>query len=152
MIPAAFVVLERMPLNPNGKVDRRALPEPVEEARVEAGFVAPGDETERTIAAVLQDVLGRDRIGIHDNFFELGGNSLLLVRAHARLREMLGGDLQVVDLFSHPTVALLAAHAGRRVAAQSAARQSDERMDKVEAGQSRLQRLRQRRQQAQENG
>ncbi|HYG64277.1 MAG TPA: phosphopantetheine-binding protein, partial [Thermoanaerobaculia bacterium] len=98
----------------------------------------------------LQDVLGLDRIGLHDNFFEQGGNSLLLVRAHARLSELIGGDLQVVDLFSHPTVALLAAHAGRQVATVSvvsAARQSDERMDKVEAGQSRLQKLRQRRQQ-----
>jgi aryl carrier-like protein len=148
MIPAAFVNLERLPLNPNGKVDRRALPEPGQDALAEAGaFVAPTNETERTIAAVLQDVLGQDRIGIHDNFFELGGNSLLLVRAHARLRESIGGDLQVVDLFSHPTVAMLAVYLGRGAAAPSAARQSDARMDKVEAGQSRLQKLRQRRQQ-----
>jgi amino acid adenylation domain-containing protein len=148
MIPAAFVPLERLPLNANGKVDRRGLPEPREEHReADNAFEAPRDETERTIAAVLLDVLQVEKIGVNDNFFELGGNSLLLVRAHARLRELLGGDeLQVVDLFSHPTVASLADYLGRNRRAPAAVRQSDERTEKIEAGQSRLRALRQRQQ------
>jgi amino acid adenylation domain-containing protein len=150
MIPAAFVPLERLPLNANGKVDRRALPEPREEHRdADNAFEAPRDETERTIAAVLLDVLQVEKIGVNDNFFELGGNSLLLVRAHARLRELLGGDeLQVVDLFSHPTVASLSDYLGRNRRAPAAARQSDERTEKIEAGQNRLRALRQRQQTA----
>jgi amino acid adenylation domain-containing protein len=156
MIPAAFVPLERLPLNANGKVDRRALPEPREEHReADNAFEAPRDETERTIAAVLLDVLQVEKIGVNDNFFELGGNSLLLVRAHARLRELLGplgplgtNELQVVDLFSHPTVASLADYLGRNRRAPAAVRQSDERTEKIEAGQSRLRALRQRQQTA----
>jgi amino acid adenylation domain-containing protein len=151
MIPAAFVPLERLPLNANGKVDRRALPEPREEHReADASFEAPRNETERTIAAVLLDVLQIEKIGVNDNFFELGGNSLLLVRAHARLRELLGplgdNELQVIDLFSRPTVASLAEHLSGSRRAPAAVRQSDERTEKIEAGQSRLRAMRQRQQ------
>src|SRR6185295_3105994 len=89
-VPAAFVLLPRLPLTPNGKVDRRALPDPAADAGRdgEAG-ASPRNEAERTIAAILREVLGAQALGIHDNFFEIGGNSLLLVRAHARLAEAL---------------------------------------------------------------
>ncbi len=105
MVPAAFVVLERLPLLPNGKLDRRALPAP-DAARPELAerFVAPRGELERTVATAWQEVLGVERVGIRDNFFDLGGHSLLLVSLHEKLAERLGRELSIVDLFQHPTV------------------------------------------------
>ncbi len=109
MVPAAFVPLEALPLTPNGKLDRRALPAP-EQARPdqEGTFVAPRNEVEGKIAAAWQETLGLERVGIDDNFFDLGGHSLLLVRLHSRLQELLGAELSLVDLFRFPTVASLA--------------------------------------------
>jgi nonribosomal peptide synthetase DhbF len=108
MVPAAFVVLETIPLTPNGKVDRRALPPPVREAG--GSFVAPRSGLEREIAAAWEEVLEVERVGVEDNFFEIGGHSLLLARLHRRLRDSLGRELSVVDLFRFPTVAALARH------------------------------------------
>ncbi len=110
MVPALFVELPALPLTPSGKVDRRALPEPAAARPEAAAYVAPKSELERTIAAVWRDLLGVDRIGVEDNFFDLGAHSLLLVRAHARLREALGQELTVIDLFRHPSVGALARH------------------------------------------
>ncbi len=110
MVPAVFMELPALPLTPSGKVDRRDLPEAVA-ARPDAdAYVAPKTELERAIAAVWRDLLGIDRIGTEDNFFELGAHSLLLVRAHARLREALGHELTVIDLFRHASVGALARH------------------------------------------
>jgi amino acid adenylation domain-containing protein len=109
MLPAAFVPLDRLPLNPSGKVDRRALPEPGSgRPALDAAFVAPREGLETTLAAFWGEILGVDRVGIHDNFFELGGHSLLLVRLHGRIAGELGTDLSLLELFEHPTVAALA--------------------------------------------
>ncbi|HEY0512849.1 MAG TPA: amino acid adenylation domain-containing protein [Thermoanaerobaculia bacterium] len=110
MVPSAFVFLPALPLSPNGKVDARALPAP-ERVRpeLEAAYAAPKSELERIIAAVWQEALAVDTVGIHDNFFDLGGHSLLLARVHSRLREVLGRDLSLVELFKNPTVSSLAA-------------------------------------------
>jgi amino acid adenylation domain-containing protein len=111
MVPAVFMELAALPLTPSGKVDRRALPGPTAARReTAAAYVAPKTELERTIAAVWRDLLGVDRIGLEDNFFELGAHSLLLVRAHARLREALSRELTVIDLFRHASVGALARH------------------------------------------
>ncbi len=111
MVPALFVDLPALPLTPSGKVDRRALPEP-EGARAElaAAYEAPRTELERVIAGVWRELLGVERIGLHDNLFDLGAHSLLIVRAHSRLREALGRELTVVDLFRHSSVGALARH------------------------------------------
>jgi amino acid adenylation domain-containing protein/FkbM family methyltransferase len=106
MIPTAWAFLDALPLTSNGKLDRRALPEP-EAAR--EPWVAPRGEMQAAIARIWAEVLQREPIGAHDNFFDLGGHSLLLTRVHARLRESLGADLSVVELFRFPTVAALAA-------------------------------------------
>jgi hypothetical protein len=101
-------------LNPNGKVDRRALPAP--EGREESGgsYEAPRSEVERKVAEVWKEVLGLDRVGVRDNFFDLGGHSLLVLRVHAKLRELVAGKpLSVVDLFRYPTVRPGRAHLGR---------------------------------------
>jgi aryl carrier-like protein len=70
--------------------------------------VAPRTSTEQTVADVWREVLGREKVGVHDNFFEVGGSSLLLVRIHARLREVLGREVTMVQLFRNPTVQSLA--------------------------------------------
>jgi amino acid adenylation domain-containing protein len=108
MVPPGIVLLDAIPLGPSGKLDRRALPAPVLEA--DGGFVAPREGLQAAIAGVWGEVLGVDRVGAADNFFEIGGHSLLLVRLHARLREVLGREVPIVDLFRFPTIASLAAH------------------------------------------
>jgi acyl carrier protein len=109
MIPEDFVLLDALPLTGSGKVDRRALPAPqTGGARFAAAYVAPRTSAEQTVAAIWQSVLGRERVGIHDNFFEVGGSSLLLVQIHSKLREALGREVTMVQLFRHPTVQALA--------------------------------------------
>ncbi|MEM7355109.1 MAG: amino acid adenylation domain-containing protein, partial [Acidobacteriota bacterium] len=110
-LPSFLVLLEALPLTPNGKVDRRALPQP-EGARPElaVAYTAPRNEVEGVLVEIWQELLQVDEVGIEDNFFDLGGHSLLLVEAHARLREQLETDLSVIDLFQFPTIKALAAH------------------------------------------
>ncbi|WP_406529699.1 amino acid adenylation domain-containing protein [Streptomyces sp. I8-5] len=110
MVPTAFVPLERIPLTPNGKTDRRALPAPASgRSGVGATYTEPRTDTERTVTDVWSEVLGVDRIGVHDDFFALGGHSLLATQVVSRLRRRLGADVPVRTLFSAPTPALLAA-------------------------------------------
>ncbi|WP_338688108.1 non-ribosomal peptide synthetase [Bradyrhizobium sp. 26S5] len=109
MVPTHYVRLERMPLTPNGKVDRASLPEPTAEIIQPAQeFVAPSTETEKTLAALWSDLLKVKSIGRHDNFFDLGGESLLVVRTVARMRKTFGVDVQLRNLFERPTLAELA--------------------------------------------
>jgi len=112
MVPSAFVTLEQLPLMVNGKVDRHALPEPLPNARAVSAtkFVAPATELERTIAGIWSEVLGREEIGTQDNFFDLGGHSLRLLLVHLRLREAIGVEIPLFELFQYPTVSTLAAH------------------------------------------
>jgi thioesterase domain-containing protein/acyl carrier protein len=109
MMPSAFVVLGAFPLNPNGKLDRAALPAPSSERPdLTEKFVQPRNPLEETLAAIWSDVLHVERVGVHDNFFELGGHSLLAVRLFARLEETLGERPPLAALFRAPTVAELA--------------------------------------------
>ncbi|HET7463931.1 MAG TPA: amino acid adenylation domain-containing protein, partial [Longimicrobium sp.] len=108
MIPSAFVVLPQLPVTPNGKVDRKALPAP--EGAAEASstpYVAPRTETEQTLAGIWAEVLRAERIGVHDNYFELGGDSILSIQIVSRARRA-GVALSPRHLFEHPTVAALA--------------------------------------------
>jgi acyl-coenzyme A synthetase/AMP-(fatty) acid ligase/acyl carrier protein len=139
MVPAAFVILEKLPVNPNGKVDRRALPEPAEEPRA-GEFAAPQTDVERTLAAILREVLGVEKVSREDNFFELGGNSLQMVKVHARVQETFGADLQVVQLFTHPTVAALAAFLLQGEAAPRPAAVVEDRTEQLQTGRNRLRR------------
>jgi len=108
MIPSAFVFLDALPFTPSGKIDRRALPEP--EAVDESGrhHVAPRTAVEQTMAAIWQDVLGVERVGVEDDFFQLGGHSLLAAQVVARVRAAFGVDLPLHSLFLTPTIRLLA--------------------------------------------
>jgi amino acid adenylation domain-containing protein len=109
MVPAVFVMLDRMPLTPNGKIDRRALPAPDGlQAELSSAYVAPRNPVEGLIAGVWEQVLGLARVGIYDNFFDLGGHSLIATQVISRLRNVFQIDVPLKDLFETPNVAGLA--------------------------------------------
>jgi amino acid adenylation domain-containing protein len=113
MVPATFTVLDALPLTAAGKLDRRALPDPVPAPAAENAYVAPATDDERVIAGAWQEVLGVERIGATDGFFTLGGHSLRAVRIIARIDELLGVRLPVSALFESPTVRGLAERVAR---------------------------------------
>ncbi|MEW6405535.1 MAG: thioester reductase domain-containing protein, partial [Chloroflexota bacterium] len=108
MVPSAFVNLESLPMTPNGKVDRRALPAVSHSDLLHAEYFAPRTEDEQAIAELCAEVLDLERVGIHDNFFDLGGNSLIATRLIFQLQEQFQVRLPLVRLFEMPTVAGLA--------------------------------------------
>ena len=120
MVPSAYVVLDEIPLTPNGKVDRRGLPAP-DEARpaLEGMYVAPRTAVEAAVTEIWAEVLKVEQVGIHDNFFELGGHSLLATQVISRVRKSLQVELPLRSLFESPTAAALS----ERI---EAARQSNE--------------------------
>jgi 3-oxoacyl-[acyl-carrier-protein] synthase III len=109
MIPAVFIYLDTIPLNPNGKVDRKALPVPdTARPELEAAYVAPNTPTEQRLATIWSEVLGLDKVGIHDNYFDLGGASLQSLEIINKANEA-GMSLALEMLFEHQTIAELAA-------------------------------------------
>ncbi len=111
MVPAAIIALDAMPLTPNGKIDRRAL------QRVKGDAIGrngprepPGSKIELEIAAIWEEVLRVDRVGVNDNFFDVGGHSLLVVQVRDRIQSLLQRELPVTTLFQFPTIATLAQH------------------------------------------
>ncbi|HVJ95070.1 MAG TPA: amino acid adenylation domain-containing protein [Labilithrix sp.] len=118
MLPAHFVRIDRIPLTPNGKADRRALPAPEAAVRASSTREAPRTPLEESLVAVWEKVLDT-KIGIFDNFFVVGGDSIRMVQATSEVRK-LGIDLSLRDTMAHPTVAALAAHILRSQASQAA--------------------------------
>jgi acyl carrier protein len=145
MVPWSFVVLDRLPLNVHGKVDRKALPAP--EAVSGRSYVAPRNELERRIAAAWREVLGLQQVGVHDNLFELGGSSLVIVKLHTRLEQDLGRALPIMDLFRNTTIDALARHLTREEGQEAgAAAQARARTEVRRESLERLSRTRARRQ------
>jgi acyl-CoA synthetase (AMP-forming)/AMP-acid ligase II len=108
MVPAAYARLSSLPLNANGKLDRKALPEPEGDVHSVRRYEAPSGHMETALAMIWADVLKLERVGRYDNFFELGGHSLMVMRVIARLRQSLGVETPVRDLFAQPVLADLA--------------------------------------------
>lgn len=109
MLPSAFVVMPEFPLNPNGKVDKKALPAPTFRTQtMRAQHVAPRDHVERMLADVWSELLGVENIGVHDNFFDLGGHSLIGIQLLAKVEQQHGKGMSLKALFQAPTIAGMA--------------------------------------------
>ncbi len=130
MVPTVYVRLDALPLTPNGKVDRRRLPKPeLSRGGLSTEYTAPRTEVERELCGIVEELLGLDRVGVHDNFFELGGHSLLATKFMSRIRERLGVELPLRDLFEKPTVAELAVAIEER---QRAEGEDEDRIERLE--------------------
>lgn len=107
MLPNRLVQLEAMPLTPNGKLDRNALPEPEQDQR---NYLAPRNELEQALCLIWQDILGINRVGVQDDFFQLGGNSILAISVSHRISKVLQREVSLASLFRHKTIAQLTEH------------------------------------------
>ncbi len=113
MIPAYFMYMEKIPLTPNGKIDRKALPEPDRSGSHQGTpgtFIAPATDNEKTIARLWKEILHLEKVGIYENFFDLGGNSMNLVQLNWKLKEILGIDMPVALMFRNLTIDFLSKH------------------------------------------
>ncbi|MFD6281867.1 amino acid adenylation domain-containing protein, partial [Streptomyces sp. NPDC060209] len=128
MVPAVFMTLDRLPLMPNGKLDRAALPEPEFTA---GAYRAPRTEAEETLAGLFAEVLGVDRVGIDDNFFTLGGHSLLATRLISRVRTVLGAEIPIKTVFAAPSVAELTTHLSAGVEVRPALKRLPSRPERL---------------------
>jgi amino acid adenylation domain-containing protein len=109
MIPTHFILMEAFPLTPSGKLDRGALPVPDHSRpQLAVSFRKPQTRLEVTLADIWKDILALDNVGIDDNFFELGGNSLKLIQANTKLKEIMQRDIPLVNMFRYSTIAALA--------------------------------------------
>lgn len=106
MIPTQYQGVESFPLTPNGKIDRKAFPvySEIEKDAVQKDMVLPGNELEKRIAAVWQDILKLPKVGVNDNFFDIGGHSLLAVQLHTKIKEVIDAELTLIDIFTYPTI------------------------------------------------
>ncbi|WP_430909749.1 phosphopantetheine-binding protein, partial [Maribacter sp. 2-571] len=104
MVPRLWVFLDALPLTRNGKIDRKSLPDPGMSDITSNEYVAPSNGTERRLSDIWQELLGVDKVGIRDNFFELGGHSLLATRLVSMVRRDMDIELDIADIFVHPTV------------------------------------------------
>jgi acyl carrier protein len=139
MIPAYFVQLERIPLTPSGKIDRKKLPSP--EVSIESGadrYVAPRDDREKVIVETWKQVLELEEIGVETNFFELGGNSIDVIKINARLKEIFSMDIPVVMMFRYPTVRSFAGYLNEQNTSQIV-----DRGEEKQEGKTRLAKMRQ---------
>jgi amino acid adenylation domain-containing protein len=141
MVPSFFEMLEALPLTPNGKVDRKALPAPDSlRPQLEATYVKPKTDLEKTIATVWQKVLKLETVGIHDNFFDLGGHSLLIVQVHSELCQLLKADFSMLELFRYPTISSLASFLNSTNTNElSSSQQTDTRTKQLKEGKTRIQ-------------
>ena len=108
MIPSAFVLLEKLPLNSNGKIDRHALPAVAHQVGTTSEPAVPQTETEKTLARIWSELLNVANVGANDDFFDLGGQSLVAIQAVSRIRDAFGVDVSLRNLFERPTIAGLA--------------------------------------------
>ncbi|UCH95456.1 MAG: AMP-binding protein [Candidatus Aminicenantes bacterium] len=139
MIPNYFLPLDRIPLTSNGKVDKKALPEPRRTPSTgNITYVPPKTNMEKLIAAIWQEVLKMDRVGTRDNFFDLGGSSLDIVIVGSKLKEKLQKDTPTVTLFTYPTINSLAAHLLQEETTHHPSHKQKERSSQLKKGQNRL--------------
>ena len=119
MVPATFVRLEKLPLTANGKVDRMSLPAPEDTNTLrDSAYTAPRTDMEKTVARILERVLGLEHVDVEENFFSLGGHSLLGAQLVARLRDTFGIEMPLRVIFEAPSVAELSSEIDRLLVAK----------------------------------
>jgi hypothetical protein len=140
MMPTRFVQLDKMPLTPSNKIDRKALQELKELAiDPESNYVEPQNDVEETIVDIWKDVLKLDKVGIHDNFFEVGGNSLNLIEVERRIKEVFKNeDIAFGSIFTYPTINSLARYIDREDMCQEFSNTEVDWFDKVKKGRNKL--------------
>lgn len=132
MVPAVFVGLDEMPLTPNGKIDRRALPAPEYERVSSTSYVAPATETESRLAAIWAQVLEVPRVGSNDNFFDLGGHSLTAIQVVHLVRQAFHADLSLQSIFRSPVLAALATAIDETILASADEEDLDRLLEELE--------------------
>jgi len=140
MLPSVFILLEALPLLPNGKLDRRSLPAPNHlQPELAATYVTPRTELEQTIATIWQEVLQVAKVGLYDNFFDLGGHSLLMIQVHSKLRQILNRDVSMIEMFKYPTVNSFAKYLSQeKIDALSSLEKSNNQLEDIKEGRNRL--------------
>jgi len=108
MVPSIFISLDELPLTSNGKINKKALPDPSGEQAPEVTKVAPRNDLEQSIAAIWEKLLSKEQIGVHESFFEIGGHSLIAIRVVLAIRKQLKKEIAIKDIFEHKTIASLA--------------------------------------------
>jgi amino acid adenylation domain-containing protein len=143
MVPAFIIKMDKFPITGNGKIDKNALPNPVAE---KTQFVKAGNETEKKLVDIWQEILGLEQIGVNDNFFELGGHSLSIVQAQTKIKEVFDKDINVVDMFRYPTIGTFAKSMenGAEVVKEAVKKSQDRAAKQREATQLAQRRLRNR--------
>ena len=141
MIPKAFVMMERLPLTVNGKIDKHALENPNWGNLSSSEYIAPRNETEFVLSEIWSEVLKIDSVGIYDNFFEIGGHSLLATQIVSRVREQLDIELPLNIVFEMPTVADLAFYLIEQEALNADEDLLEALLDEVEGEENQLQNL-----------
>ncbi|WP_164744542.1 non-ribosomal peptide synthetase, partial [Paenibacillus xylaniclasticus] len=141
MVPAYFVRLDALPLTANGKLNRRALPEPVliTDIECETSNDQPVTALEAALAGIWKDILGRNRIGIFDDFFLLGGDSIVLLRLANRIQKDLGMDIELKELYTHRSISALAAYLSSSSSATGQTQAIHEGLQLIEAFQEKAQ-------------
>jgi acyl carrier protein len=120
MIPSYFISLEKIPLTPNGKINRSALPGPDQSRpQLSTTYTEPKTDEEKIVAQFWKEVLKVDNVGIYDNFFDLGGNSMKLIQLSSKLKETLEKDIPVITIFRYPTIDSLLQYMGQGNAVSS---------------------------------
>ena len=104
MIPSAWVQLDNLPINSNGKVDKKALPETNLDENSDREFVAPESEIELQMAEIWKGLLNIEQITVHYNFFDLGGHSLMALLIISAMRKQLYTEIEIIELLNHPTI------------------------------------------------
>ena len=108
MIPSKFVLLEKLPFTPNGKIDRRALPKPNDDfPENDVPDILPRTDVEKKIGSIWKEVLNLEKVGLMDNFFDLGGHSLLVIQVRTRLEKFFGKKISMMEMFQYPTISTL---------------------------------------------
>ncbi len=133
MVPQYLIKLETIPLSPNGKADRKALPSPKFERNPFSKYVSPSRAEEETVATIWKELLGLDQVGIDDSFFDLGGHSLLIIQMVGKLKKMFEKEIKITDLFRYPTIRKLVEYLTEEKKTDSISTKSAERAKKQQA-------------------